>query len=849
MDKILLIDGLSIVNRAYYGMPKLTTKTGFNTGAIVGFFNIIFSIINKDKPDLVCIAFDVSKPTFRHIHSETYKATRTGMQSELKEQIPVLKQILDTMGIFRIEKEGFEADDLIGTIAKKAEADGLSPIILSGDRDLLQIASKTTLIKVPTTKNRETITKEYFEADVIEEYGVTPTEFIDVKGLMGDSSDNVKGVPSIGQKTATKLITEYHSIENLYENIDKITAKKQRETLIAHKDDALESKFLVTIKCDVDIKFDWEQLKYNLVATDEVIELLNKFELSKILAKLAVVDKPAPAQLEIDTIDICALTFMDKSELSLVVDIQDINLHLYLTNKQKTVKTIVNLHNTDEVKVLKKLFEDPNTKKYVYDNKTLRHMLYNLQISLEGEVFDIIIASYLLAPTEKDYDVKTLLGQFLNVPDIAENDFGAISKSIFELVPKMHSELEQQDMLDLYYNVELPLSKVLFDMEIEGITINPDALKQFGEKLQLLIADIETQVYEEAGEKFNINSPKQLGVVLFEKMGIPPIKKTKTGYSTSAEVLEKLESLYPVVSKILEYRQYTKLHSTYVVGLLKEMSSDNKIHSTFKQTITATGRLSSTEPNLQNIPIRMELGREIRKVFIPKSEEYTFVDADYSQIELRVLAAMSGDETMINAFKNDIDIHSLTASQVFGVPLDEVTSTMRYKAKAVNFGIVYGIGAFSLSDDIKVSQKEAAQYIESYFENYPAIKSFLDKLVLDAEQTGYATTILNRRRPIVELSASNYSIREYGKRIAMNMPIQGSAADIIKIAMVNVANKLRGLKSNLILTVHDELLLEVHVSEQEIVTNILKEEMENAINFSVPLLVEVKSGNNWFETK
>ncbi|OOB80001.1 MAG: DNA polymerase I [Epulopiscium sp. Nuni2H_MBin001] len=858
--KLLLIDGLSIANRAFYGIPHLSTKDGLATNAIYGFLNIMFSFIEKEKPDLLGIAFDVSKPTFRHLINEDYKGNRKGAPAELSPQIPVLKEVLDAMNIFRIEQEGFEADDLLGSIAKIAQSQSLDVVVVSGDKDLLQIATDTIEIKLVRTKD----TDSYFAKDVIEAYGVTPTEFIDVKGLMGDSSDNIKGVPGVGEKTALKLIREYHSIENLYEHISEISGKKLKENLETYKEQALESKFLATIKSDIEVECNWEQFSYNLKLTPQIEQIFERLEFRKMLNRFQC----APAQkIDVNIVEPVYLENIDNLELAISVFVEDNNIFIGYENNYIKADLLEPNHHA----YVKNFFESDN-KKYIYNSKWLRHKLYDFGIMLKSDVFDIMIASYLLDPSEADYDLSLVAKKFLNDGRVIHLDtllgtgksrkkwsdlddeqvaqqLGVRALVIKELVKIMSALLEEQEMMDLFLNIEMPLSEVLFDMELEGITIDPDALKQYGAKLQQLIEHIEQEIYEVAGEKFNINSSKQLGVILFEKMNIPVVKKTKTGYSTAADVLDKLKIDYPIVSKILEYRQYTKLQSTYVVGLLKVMGEDNKIHSTFNQTITATGRISSTEPNLQNIPIRMELGREIRKVFIPKNDDYIFLDADYSQIELRVLAAMSDDPIMKQAFTNDIDVHTLTASQVFNVPIEDVTSTQRYQAKAVNFGIVYGISAFALSEDIDVTPKEAQVYIDNYFENYPAIKGFLDTLVKEATMYGYSTTLLNRRRYVPELAAKNHNIKEYGKRIAMNMPIQGTSADIIKIAMVNVYKRLKGFKSKLILTVHDELLLEVYKPEQDDVTAILKAEMENAIELSVPLLVEVHSGNSWFGAK
>ncbi|MHC1747596.1 MAG: DNA polymerase I [Cellulosilyticaceae bacterium] len=879
-EKILLFDGLSIANRAFYGVPLLTNKDGIYTNAIYGFINIMLSIIEKEKPNLVGVAFDVSKPTFRHEKCDYYKGTRKGMPEELRMQIPLLKDALDAMGIYRIEKEGFEADDILGTLAKMAEKDGKEVVVVSGDRDLLQITTESILLKIPKTKQGGTEIENYFEKDVIEKYGVTPTEFIDVKGLMGDPSDNIKGVPSVGEKTAIKLIKEYGSIENLYENINNITQKKLKENLETYKDQALESKMLATIICDIPLDNTWDTFNYTLVLKDEAYNLFKNLELKTLLNRLPrenneqVPSKPLTVKL-LNLEDLKAIAQTSSANI-IVIDyfLEDAVMGLSIAFKENLSYIEIELGNAEMLVTLKQLMENNNLEKIVHDSKRLKHALYAYGVMTNNVIFDTFIAAYLLHPTNTTYGINDLAEMFLEDGSI-ETDENLLGKgkatklwseidatlrqevgikrvnAMNMFYPMMQDMIKEYGMDALLYTIEMPLIDVLFDMEIEGITVNPEKLKQYGQELDARLKDVTKQIYDFSGEEFNINSPKQLGVILFEKLGIPAVKKTKTGYSTAAEVLETLKMDYPIVEQILEYRQYMKLKTTYVDGLMNVLTADNKIHSTFNQTITATGRISSTEPNLQNIPIRLELGRKIRKVFVPKNENYIFVDADYSQIELRVLAHMADDEKLINAFKTDMDIHTLTASEVFHTPFEEVTKTQRSNAKAVNFGIVYGISAFSLADDLKISQKEAAEYIERYFEKYPSIKVYLETVVNEATEKGYVETLFNRRRDIPELKAKNYNMREFGKRVAMNTPIQGTSADIIKIAMVKVHEKLKqgDFKSKLILTVHDELLLEVYKPEIEVVSKLLKEEMENALQIQVPLLVEVHSGENWFEAK
>ena len=870
--KILLFDGLSIANRAFYGIPLLTNKEGRYTNAVYGFLNIMISMIEKEKPDLVGVAFDVSAPTFRHIQNVEYKGTRKGMPQELREQIPLLKEVLGLMDVHILQKEGFEADDILGTLAKAGERDGYNMVVVSGDRDLLQITSEDIELKIPKTRQQGTEIESYFAKDVVEKYEVSPLEFIDVKGLMGDASDNIKGVPGIGEKTAIKLIKQYHSIENLYEHIDEITQKKLKENLITYKDQALESKMLATIVCDVPLEYTWDEFYLDLTLSEEAEEVFKQLDFKKLIARLPRIS----ATKEVETVEVSkqeSLETMGSSEcMAITYAYEDGCLELGIAEGKGV--NFLSLDLSKDQAEVKTFFEKETGLKVIHDSKKLRHILAEMHIEIKGQVFDTFIAAYLIDPTSETYEISELADNFLgmqNVPSYEELVGKGKSQKrwlglddntrvdfltrrahiLYEAYYVVQKELDINDMQILFNDIEMPLVKVLFDMEREGIKVDLEKLQAYGKELDALIEKEAERVYELAGESFNINSPKQLGVILFEKMDIPPVKKTKTGYSTAAEVLEKLRDGYPIVEHILAYRQYTKLKSTYVEGLIAVMTSENKIHSSFNQTITATGRISSTEPNLQNIPVKLEMGRRIRELFIPSSDEYIFLDADYSQIELRVLAALAGDENLIHAFNEGIDIHTLTASQVFHVPFEEVTPLERSNAKAVNFGIVYGIGAFSLSEDLKITQKEAAAYIEGYFEKYPKIKEYLDGCISFARDHGYVKTIFNRKRDIPEINSKNFNLREFGKRKAMNTPIQGTAADIIKLAMVHVHQALRdeGLKSKVILTVHDELLLEVYRPEQEKVAKLLKEKMEQAVNLKVAMSVEVHSGENWLAAK
>lgn len=870
--KILLFDGLSIANRAFYGIPLLTNKEGRYTNAVYGFLNIMISMIEKEKPDLVGVAFDVSAPTFRHIQNVEYKGTRKGMPQELREQIPLLKEVLGLMDVHILQKEGFEADDILGTLAKAGERDGYNMVVVSGDRDLLQITSEDIELKIPKTRQQGTEIESYFAKDVVEKYEVSPLEFIDVKGLMGDASDNIKGVPGIGEKTAIKLIKQYHSIENLYEHIDEITQKKLKENLITYKDQALESKMLATIVCDVPLEYTWDEFYLDLTLSEEAEEVFKQLDFKKLIARLPRIS----ATKEVETIEVSkqeSLETMGSSEcMAITYAYEDGCLELGIAEGKGV--NFLSLDLSKDQAEVKTFFEKETGLKVIHDSKKLRHILAEMHIEIKGQVFDTFIAAYLIDPTSETYEISELADNFLgmqNVPSYEELVGKGKSQKrwlgldentrvdfltrrahiLYEAYDVLQKELDKNDMQILFNDIEMPLVKVLFDVEREGIKVDLEKLQAYGKELDALIEKEAERVYELAGESFNINSPKQLGVILFEKMDIPPVKKTKTGYSTAAEVLEKLRDGYPIVEHILAYRQYTKLKSTYVEGLIAVMTSEHKIHSSFNQTITATGRISSTEPNLQNIPVKLEMGRRIRELFIPSSDEYIFLDADYSQIELRVLAALAGDENLIHAFNEGIDIHTLTASQVFHVPFEEVTPLERSNAKAVNFGIVYGIGAFSLSEDLKITQKEAAAYIEGYFEKYPKIKEYLDGCISFARDHGYVKTIFNRKRDIPEINSKNFNLREFGKRKAMNTPIQGTAADIIKLAMVHVHQALRdeGLKSKVILTVHDELLLEVYRPEQEKVAKLLKEKMEQAVNLKVAMSVEVHSGENWLAAK
>ncbi|MGL4791154.1 MAG: DNA polymerase I [Anaerotignaceae bacterium] len=888
MKKIMLIDGNSIVNRAFYGVPLLTNSQGIYTNAVYGFFNILFKLLDDDKPDYLGIAFDLKAPTFRHQKFEGYKGTRKGMPEELSMQMPILKEVLTSFGIKQFAMEGYEADDILGTLSKKAEEAGYEPIVVSGDRDLLQLATEKLKVRIPKTKGGKTEVEDYYAKDVLEKYGVTPIEFIDLKALMGDASDNIPGVPSIGEKTATKIIQQFNNIENAIEHAAEVKPPKAAKNLIEFQEQARLSKFLATIALDMPIELVVEEMPIvsNLISK-QTYELLKQYEFKSLINRFFVEDEgeeddvfEEPTHTIIENIENeqnlkkFLGKLQDKSEVSYVIfseqhEIKGVSLYC-----AEAGGCVALFYKGISIMDFKEFFESTQYKKIGINIKNDISILRNHNISLNGVIFDTAICGYVLNATRDTYYFDDIGTEFLSLSVKSEEEVlgkGKSKKSIEELSDGeaydflliqseiifkakkiMENKLEENNQTDLFYNMEMPLIFVLSDMESCGIKIDKQALITFGENIQKEIDILTAEIYELAGEEFNINSPKQLGIILFEKLGLKGSKKTKTGYSTAAEVLEKLKFESPIVEKLLVFRQLAKLKSTYVDGLLSVMDKKTeKIYSTFNQTITATGRISSTEPNLQNIPIRLELGRQLRKVFIPTNEDYVFLDADYSQIELRVLAHMAKDETLINAFKEGQDIHRLTASQVFNIPFEEVTSRQRSNAKAVNFGIVYGIGAFSLGQDLGISRAEAEKYINSYFEKYPSIKTYMDETIKNAKENGYVSTIFERRRPMPELNGPNFMQRAFGERVAMNMPIQGSAADIIKIAMIKVNHQLKeqGLKSKLILQVHDELLIETHKDEIEVVSNLLKNHMENAVSLSVPMEAEVKMGNSWYETK
>lgn len=877
MNKVLLIDGHSILNRAFYGLPNLTNSKGQHTNAVLGFINILLKLMDEEKPTHMFVAFDVHQPTFRHEMYKEYKGTRKGMPDELREQVPLLKEVLKAMGVTMVEKGGYEADDIIGTMSRIADKEGFQVTIVSGDRDLLQLATDRILVRIPKTKPSGTVIENYYADDVKATYQVTPTEFIDLKGLMGDASDNIKGVPGIGEKTATQIITAFHSIENAYAHIDEIKPKKAKENLETYYDQAIFSKQLATIKLDCELEVTLEAGQLDNLFTDEAYALFKQLEFKQLMKhfqNVEVVEETVEYQVISDWSEAMDKLnqFKQEQELGLFIganhgDVLTVSISLasgknYLFTRQGFLTSECLL---DMVKELAKA----GVTLAVMDLKSTLHRL-QADIAFTMQTFDAGVAAYLLNPLKDTYgydDIsrdylgkllaseKELLGkQELN--DLVLQDEAVQKFLVYSAYAPLHaketllSKLREVNMESLYVDLELPCVFTLYHMEIAGVKVDKKALLDYGTMLGNEISVLEKRIYENCGETFNINSPKQLGVILFEKLGLPNGKKTKTGYSTSADVLDKLKNDYPVVQDILNYRTYAKLKSTYADGLANYISDDGRIYGTFNQTITATGRISSTEPNLQNIPMRMDIGRQIRKVFIPENG-YIYVDADYSQIELRVMAHLSNDPVLIDAYQKGLDIHASTASEVFEVPLDEVTGLQRRHAKVVNFGIIYGQSAFGLSEELNISRKEASAYIEKYFETYQFVKAFLDSSVETAKKLGYSETMLHRRRPIPELTSSNFMQRSFGERIAMNSPIQGTAADIIKIAMVRVDKELvqRGLKSRLVLQIHDELLIEAAIDELEEVKDIVKTTMEEALMLSVPLEADMHVGTDWFEAK
>ena len=884
MDKrLIIIDGNSIINRAFYALPDMTNSEGLHTNAVYGFTRMLFKIIDDYKPTHISVAFDMKAPTFRHKEFSEYKAGRKKMPNELGQQLQPLKELLDTFNIHRMEMAGFEADDLIGTVAKKAENDDFKVYIVTGDKDAIQLASNKTTTLI--TKKGVGEVEEYNYDSVVERYEMTPTQFIDLKGLMGDKSDNIPGAPGIGEKTGIKLIKEFSSIENLIENTNQLKGSVKKK-IEENKDQAVFSKKLATIITDVPIEISLDELSYGDYDKNAVIEEFKKFGFNTLIKQVLAMDGGNEESIVEEKIELNINHLEDisafKNEIektnklfiktvSKVGNILEKNLiYVFVSADGKNIYYI----NDEELELIKDIISNEEIKKIGYNLKDDYLALKPYDIQLNNMFFDIAIGEYLIdSKSSTSYECSDIAMKYLTKKIKSKEEFlgkgakakkfsdleleelsiyfGEILNIVYNVYPIMEKAFKEMDMEYLFYDVEMPLVEVLGSMEYEGMAVDKNQLEEIGNKFKEIISNLEEEIFTMAGEKFNINSPKQLGVILFEKLELPVIKKTKTGYSTNADVLEKLRDKHEIIDKITEYRQIVKLNSTYVEGLRNIINPiSGRIHSSFNQTITTTGRISSTEPNLQNIPVKTEMGREIRKVFIAK-DNCKLVDADYSQVELRVLAHMSDDEHMIDAFQHNMDIHSKTASQIFGVDINDVTSLQRSEAKAINFGIVYGKTDFGLAQDLNIPVPKAKAYIESYFANYDKIKVFMDEAIKNATDKGYALTIFNRRRYIPEINSSNFMVRNQGKRFAMNAPIQGSAADIIKIAMVNVFTRLKdeNLKSRLILQVHDELIVEALEEEIDKVCSIVKEEMESAVNLQVHLDVDLNVGDSWFETK
>lgn len=869
-EKIVLIDGHSILNRAFYGIPDLTNSEGLHTNAIYGFLNIMFKILEEEEPQYLTVTFDVHAPTFRHEMYPAYKGTRKPMAEELREQVPVIKEVLQAMDIDIIEQAGLEADDLLGTISCICERKGLDVAIISGDRDTLQLATEHVKIRIPKTKQGRTEVEDYYAADVKERYSVTPKEFIDVKALMGDASDNIPGVPGVGEKTATKIIVDYGTLENAYAHAAELKPPRASKNLQEYWDQACLSKTLATINTQADIAFNLEAAKHENPYTEKAYEYFQRLQFKNMLGRFDVEAKG-------NKIEDRFLEITDKEEVEKILNqaagAQCVGVAL-TSDTGSALPLFAQSSGYSRLSIAfdsECIYSIPSTKEiemeYLYTKLEyiaehtqtfamfeLKKYLPLIHIADQGKCFDGTVAAYLLNPLKNDYGYEDVAREQLGF--MLDEKMSDLTKGCYEAytayasVKPLQEKMQTYGMYHLFTDIEMPLIFTLFDMECAGIKIEVEALSFYGEQLGSRLVELEKKIYEMAGESFNINSPKQLGVVLFDHLQLPNGKKTKTGYSTAADVLEKLAPEHPIVDRILEYRQLAKLKSTYADGLATYVEEDGRIHGKFNQTVTATGRISSTEPNLQNIPVRMELGRLIRKVFVPRAG-CVFLDADYSQIELRILAHCSGDERLIQAYKEARDIHRITASQVFHTPFDQVDELQRRNAKAVNFGIVYGISSFGLSQDLSITRKEATAYIEKYFETYPGIKHFLDDTVVHAKKEGYVVTLFGRRRPVPELASSNFMQRSFGERVAMNAPIQGSAADIMKIAMIGVNKELKEkkLKSKMILQVHDELLIEADINELEEVKEILKRQMEHAADLDVPLIVDMHTGENWYEAK
>lgn len=849
-DKIMLIDGNSLLNRAFYALPMLTNAEGQYTNGVYGFLTMLYKVMEQEKPTHIAVAFDRRAPTFRHEQYDGYKAKRTGMPDEMASQMPVLKEVLTAMNIRIFEMDGYEADDILGTLANIAHQKGMEVVLVTGDRDVLQLVKPD--VKVIITKRGITDVEVYDEQAITERYGIKPEQLIDVKGLMGDASDNIPGVPGIGEKTALRLIKQFGSLECVLEHIDEVSGDKLKKLLTEYREQAIMSKQLGSIQCCVPIDDDLDKCRCKGPDAVKLKEIYQRLDFKSLLSKIPqnndeefagkdpigsdvynVADDDDIEQLGKNLSNVNELCVYSNDVLSLSED----ELKVYNISVKRSVPDIVAA-----------VLSNPKVYKHVYDAKRLIVSMNKSHINVEGIDFDAMIAAYLLDPSQNNYDIKRLVKQYLEIADDAASHAGYLWRLMNIMLP----QIKENEMNALFYDIEMPLTRVLADMEINGFTVDVQMLKELADDFERMIDGLTKEIYVLAGEEFNINSPKQLGAILFEKLKLPVGKKTKTGYSTDIEVLKQLQLQHDIVPKIIDYRQLTKLKSTYIDGLMNMADPiTHKIHSNFNQTVTVTGRISSTEPNLQNIPVKTELGHQIRKAFVPSSPDYLLLDADYSQIELRVLAHMSRDQNMIDAFLKGQDIHARTASEVFGIPLEQVTPLMRSRAKAVNFGIVYGISDFGLARNIGISRSEAKQYIEQYFARYNGVRRFMDETIEFAKKHGYVTTMFKRRRYLPELASSNRTVRSFGERAAMNTPIQGTAADIIKKAMVDIYSALKEneYRSKLILQVHDELIIEVHRDEVDEIKDLVKDKMESVVKMDVPLVADIHVGENWYDAK
>lgn len=870
--KIVLLDGNSLAYRAFFALPLLTNDQGIHTNAVYGFTMMLQNILEEEKPTHMLVAWDAGKQTFRHKTFDAYKGGRQKTPSELSEQFPYLRKLLEAYQIPQYELDQYEADDIIGTLSHRGNDEQAEVVVISGDKDLTQLTSDHTTVLI--TRKGITDTEKYTPEHVFEKYGIEPSQIIDMKGLMGDSSDNIPGVPGVGEKTALKLLKEYGSIENIYASLDKITAKKLNENLTNNEETAYMSRDLATIVVDAPITIDVEDLNYDGPNTDELIQIYQELKFNTLLEKLG----SHSVEEEQEDVNITTVTEVEESLLT-----DKMALHVEMMEDNYLRAEIVGVSLADDENtlffpfkvvqqstILQKWLQDETKIKASSDSKAASASLKRYGIEVNGVDFDLLLGSYIVNPSTSSPDIASIARQFgytnvqldeaiygkgakkaLPEEEIIADHAGRKALAVWHLRTKIEDELKKNEQFDLYHELELPLALILAEMEATGVAADKDALAKIGTELSARISDLQSHIYEIAGETFNINSPKQLGVILFEKIGLTPIKKTKTGYSTAADVLEKLESEHEIIAHILLYRQLAKLNSTYIEGLLKEIHEDGKIHTRFQQALTTTGRLSSINPNLQNIPVRLEEGRKIRAAFVPSEEGWSLFAADYSQIELRVLAHMSEDEKLIQAFKDNADIHRSTAADVFGVGVEEVTADMRDAAKAVNFGIIYGISDYGLSQNLNITRKEAAEFIDRYFESFPGVKRYMDDIVSMAKAQGYVTTLMNRRRYLPEIKSSNFNIRSFAERTAMNTPIQGSAADIIKQAMIDMNARLKkeGLKTRMLLQVHDELIFETPADEIEKLEKIVPEVMESAISLKVPLKVEASHGKSWYDMK